>query len=970
MKMCAKSLYPRLAVLVVGSVLTASVGCSRIVLRPRAGPVFWISDCANRVFATNAVDKSGQGVFDDRAKMITLTGAGGETVAFQIVFPAQDVTWPIRLQMTPFRLVRLGRTGQEKVIDQIGPEAVRFYRVANVLVRTYDALYARHVNSPAIPAGFPDALVPLGIDSAGRADLRLDAGQATVVWVELQLPMGMPRGTYAANLSAGTEYASTVLPVVLESWGFDLPKPAVSIFAILDVARVWQLNDLGRVRNSQVLVLSGQTSRLDDLCRLVGKYVRLISDHGLQVWPGAMYAKIGGRPEAETIDWSGYRAVAEAFTEASGGPYPFWPIPVSLRYPPPARFGRYDTPTYRSLVSRYIDEFYDTFVPTGIFSQAVAIFGWPDDRIVTESKQRSWTALAEAVREAHVDLSLVNPFIPSDLRLFGLSDFVPAAVGEHVNVYCPLGSFWEPGLMTELKDAGKSIWWRPGLAPAVPDLAVTKPYHSARAIPWSAWRYGADGVVIPDVIGRVGRRSPGKVVEVGSSKHWLVYPGEWFGSSNPVPTIRLKMLHRGLQDIAYLKALAGEDGNQLADFLARRLVRFAHLDALDGSLWSVRTDGLCEDFRAWPMARIIAGLARAGHRSRSRAEVPTADYDMKVLKQQFRQLSDMMVLQCQGIKASRTQAKDTGREAIKWTYQLAVRNYTARPLTGTLTFGTLPGEFDAVTDRVKITQLDWAFPFHARLEAVSESSSVGLFGSRVQNVVLHREVGEQIVLPCRVTALSAARLDRAIGVDGEFDDWPDPSGPVAGNFWRTVRDGAGAAANSPLSRRAAMWQTVVQVAHDGHDLYFAFRCRQPRQALRRLYTNHLAVSAGAAWGEDLVEVLMDPDNRRSFDPRDVYHVIVKANGAVICTMGQPNDTLGGSKMWDGNVRAAVKVFDDHWNVEIAVPLSALGAEDKLDRWWGLDLVRLSAAISEQSSWSGAGTQLYKSISLGNMFISR
>jgi hypothetical protein len=941
-------------------------------------PTFRIADPLERVFASAGLVENSSTVFDVAANQITLAGAGGESVAFQMVFAPDRAGRRVRLELKPFHLVQLDSKDIERVVRTIEPAVTRWYKVEGVKVIGSGTVWQGQAGGAAV---FPDALIPLVSDSSGQASVNLAADKLTIVWVELRLPKGLGQGVYASELGVGLEKSLRTVAVALRSWGFDLagskaPGEDVRLFALVNAARLWNIYKLGEDQGTGALTISDQTPNLESLAEVAGEYAELLSDHGIEPWLVGAFPRIATDQQGIEFDWSGYTLLLDRFLQAGRIDHRYWPVPVEMSFPPTQLFGLYDSPGYRVYLHRYLEEFRKQFATAGRLGTPLGVFVWPEDPLTQDGMFDAWRTLAEALAGSEPGLVILDPFIANDLKPFGFSEFEFKDTGKFANILCPPGGWWNPAAMAKLRETGKQIWWRPGPAPAVPDLAVTAPYQFAQAIPWIAWRYGSTGVVITDSVGRSNSLDkPLEFEQAELSSRWLIYPGQWFSVAKPVPTIRLKMLQRGLQDVAYLNALGSmksRDGKaDLAEFLAHHLVRFAHTDALDGSLWSLRTDGLCRDYRPWALARMIAGRELAKPGEGTRAEVEPAGFDSSLLMEQFRQFSEDLVLECQGIKASRRVDLDSEQAAINWTCYLAMRNYRDERVSGTLGFADTSSGMTFPEAAFKVADLDWGYPLLVQLSEQSRSTSVNMFGIASRDVVFRSDAGQEIVLNCRSNALLVPLVaPDTIQIDGRFEDWSEPIGPVAGDFWRIVSDGPEQMLFGQPASRGATWSTTVQVAHDRQNLYFAFRCEQPPGSRLVRYSNDIEMRSGHASGEDLVEVLIDPDNRRTLDPKDAYHIVVKGNGAVISCRGLPAASMGGSYPWPNHAHAAVKIFDDYWQVEIAVPLADLGAVDKLDRWWGVDLVRVAGSIGEISSWSGAGSQLYVPISFGNMLLAR
>ena len=160
------------------------------------------------------------------------------------------------------------------------------------------------------------------------------------------------------------------------------------------------------------------------------------------------------------------------------------------------------------------------------------------------------------------------------------------------------------------------------------------------------------------------------------------------------------------------------------------------------------------------------------------------------------------------------------------------------------------------------------------------------------------------------------RVPRAVGpivVDGDLSD----------RAWRRARR---VGLRSNVDGKRTRWPTRLRVAHTGDRLYCSFECRDP-EAEKRLTQERLM---------DYVEVFLDPDR----DQYSYYWIKVDVRGAVDDRLypgaGEPPDPG-----WDSRATVAVKVYDDRWTVEIAIPLGPFKAERTKagDRPWGANFCR-------------------------------
>ncbi|MCY2927644.1 MAG: hypothetical protein NT031_19825, partial [Planctomycetota bacterium] len=200
-----------------------------------------------------------------------------------------------------------------------------------------------------------------------------------------------------------------------------------------------------------------------------------------------------------------------------------------------------------------------------------------------------------------------------------------------------------------------------------------------------------------------------------------------------------------------------------------------------------------------------------------------------------------------------------------------------------------------------------------------------------------------------VPVVVAAPTRGGLRVDGDLSDWPEPTGSTAGEF-RLVGGRAGEN-QIPVLRR-----TAVQVAQDGEKLYLAFRCIEPDMPGRLL-----------PGGEDLVEVLLDP-GLAAKSVEDLYHLIVKSNGATIAHRGlKTQPPLGAVQVWPVEAAVAVGAWTSGWTVEVAIPLSAFGPSASA-RLWGVNFMRFAPASGEATSWAPVARHFYDPRNLGTMYV--
>lgn len=199
----------------------------------------------------------------------------------------------------------------------------------------------------------------------------------------------------------------------------------------------------------------------------------------------------------------------------------------------------------------------------------------------------------------------------------------------------------------------------------------------------------------------------------------------------------------------------------------------------------------------------------------------------------------------------------------------------------------------------------------------------------------------EIVMIAEKPYLKAPRVSTAPVIDGRLDDACWQTAPEIGSFM--VLGGNGAAA--PVGTRA-------RVVFDSQALIVGFTCEEPNLA------GLVASPAGespATWGDDCVEVFLDPAG----DGSGYVHLGLGAGGA----RGQDRVlgrawytdwySLGGGAAAAPKWQGATAKGDKVWTGEMRLPFSELGATPAVGKVWTLQVCRTRRAggQEENSTWS-------------------
>jgi hypothetical protein len=140
-----------------------------------------------------------------------------------------------------------------------------------------------------------------------------------------------------------------------------------------------------------------------------------------------------------------------------------------------------------------------------------------------------------------------------------------------------------------------------------------------------------------------------------------------------------------------------------------------------------------------------------------------------------------------------------------------------------------------------------------------------------------------------------------IVIDGKLDD----------EYWQNCPVAATGKLRELQTGRTPTFGTTVKSGWTGDSVYFAIRCEEnPGEKLNVTATKK---EDSAIWYGDVVELLL------ATDMHSYYQIAVNPAGAVV-DYDRGADKSGWSS-WESQAEAATSVADDHWNIEIRIPVN-------------------------------------------------
>lgn len=887
-------------------------------------------------------------------KTVRIIAAVNETVAFQLVISTDQPP------AGPFNISVSDLTGPGISIG--ARDWVSIYRAHYVPIEKFRSWYPQHTGREASPTLFADPLVPWHAPRGG-GPITLETTRNEIVWIDIQVPPTAAPGEYDGRLEL-TPVGETnpkfacgirlrVLPVAIPS---ERSLPFICRVDPSDLFRAhlrWRRRDIESVR-----LLPDEPSH-QAAVRLINNTMRLFQSHRLNpvLWGSFPKFRPTGQREV-SVEWEPYDRLVEgwitgdAFDDRVG--LARWPIPVSARYPAPDRQGGFDSPAYARLLSAYLTECRDHYAQRGWLEKSFVRMQPPAElSIETIARVKR---LGGILRQSETGLSLVAHLPPRSLRGLGWHN-APQMDLSDIGVWAPPAMWSEPQALARERSLDRRTWFMPDEPPYSGSLAVEAPATDARVLPWHAYRYHADAVWVEHAA-RFGR-SPMEPDKLGGGAHdALIYPGTEFGLiDTPVGSIRLKRLRRGLYDYELLRLLERHGRSFLAAEITGQIVRFAQTDAALNHLLDTVESGWASDPSVFELARelMLQGLASLFEPERSGGSAIDRRWASLMNR------ADRIHTLGDGVRLALEDNKFVVRAYV------SVSNNTTNPLAGRWQSAEPPVGWKQ-RPAAQLTVVPGARVLDALVFDIAAPASNPDGVSSFQ-LNFETERHGAFVTSARLAVAVCPQVEDPPTIDGDLSDWIRVSNNAAADF-RLCRGRRPA----PLGGRENVPSaaTLAMFCHDGRFLYVAVRCELP-EGERPLWQadNAVPVDGIVPWGQDVVEILINPDNVLEGSSSDIYNLQIKPSGLIITSHGCRTDPpVGRTRAWRPEVELRVKTEVDAWTLELRLPLSALGPRVLDNRIWGFNVTRLDARRGEYSSWSAARRHCYSPQSMGNLILLR
>lgn len=876
-----------------------------------------------------------------------------DTAAIQVVLSSMRSDGPYRVELSDFS----GPAGTLAAAD-----TVRRYRVNYEPVDHFPSWYPEHTGRPALPQDVPDILVPWDAPRGG-GPVNLENARNEIIWIDVYVPPTTEPGEYVSRLRAVrmTDSATAIdVRVELRVPAIVLPaQPALDVIARIDPNDLFIEHLRWPRQAAEDIRLTMETPSHRAAIRILDAALDLFKSHRLNpvLWASFPRFNLVGEREV-AIDWTTYDALVERWIDGAAfsdlTPLKRWVYPASLAYPNSERNGGFDSPQYARLLAGYLAECRRHFEQRGWAERTLARICPPEP--LSQAALDRVNRVGGIIRQSESNVPLLAHVPAESLRPLGWFN-APVAELNDVRIWAPPAMQCDTEAMQRQQGIGRDTWFIPDHPPYSGSLAVAAPATDATIVAWQAYQYNCSGIWVDDA-GRCGlaggERSRRRA-------YGLIYAGMQFGLiDEPVSSIRLKRLRRGVNDVALLRLLEGAGKERLARTVASRVVRWAFSDACEDHLLSTRAAG-------WPRDSGVLRLARDLMYQELSNDFEPSDFGAS---QQLANLAGWSQVMSQESKVvadvigARIRSAPHGLSA---SVALSISNATDRAVSGAWRMATPPSGWTVSPPPAVVV------PPNQRQFAEMSIALAGLpataSGAMPFELQFDSEALGAYAVSGRLAIATCPYITEPIMVDGDLGDWPRTPNNAAGDFRLARGVGTGRLGDG---RGMPTLPTQAFFSMDRDNLYVGAFCGL-REGEKPVWSpdNQVPIDGAMPWGQDVLEILLCPSNVASGTSADLFQMQIKPSGMVVARKGCATEPpMGSTGEWECDARVSVQIGRQGWVVEAAIPIASLGRPAIQNRIWGVNITRMDALRGEYSSWSGARGNCYLPQTLGNLILMR
>jgi len=378
-------------------------------------PKFTVVELDKRVFGDEKIDEIDSQLINPTDNKIYLYSAGGEKICFQMLIrPAQ--AGEIDIKFAPLTLTGSGKSKKSL------PVTWRMYKILSIPVRSYDAFSARLADTEILrPRAFPDPLFEIKPGKQGIFKIEADDKSPLLLLVELIVPVKQIMADYHSRVTLSSFGKQSSRELILHTFGFDLPKPDINIFAMLDAAKLWQHYRIGTLRDPHKLILPPDSSQISQLADIVGRFTKIIDEHKIETWLTNVYPRV----TRSEFDWAGYQSLVKKVLENSTRDRKYWLMPIDLHFPSTRHFGPPEAIVYQGVIDKLTREFNKKFISKAAMGKGLVCLYWPGSYPQGRAEYQNYVTIAKDIFKTEQPVAIIDPFTSINFKPFGWDNFQP-----------------------------------------------------------------------------------------------------------------------------------------------------------------------------------------------------------------------------------------------------------------------------------------------------------------------------------------------------------------------------------------------------------------------------------------------------------------------------------------------------------------------------------------------------------------
>ncbi len=909
-------------------------------------------------------------IYDSLKNEIRLSCARNETIGFYLILESSGAA------LTDLTLSADSLTSDHATLDV---SAIKFFRVLSVDAGRLPGWHIKAINPLDRHSKIPDILVPASAPIGGQP-YSLEAGQELLLWADIAIPTSCEPGSYfsAIRIHEGNT-AIAHIPLLATVLPFALPDDTgVALLGPVNLQKLLghHLEINGEPFAPDRVLKNGPL--YEESIGLVRRTLVLAQQHRISPFLTGIYpvAKLDDRGEL-LVKWDDYDELIGDFLDSQLYPaqpkVKYWPIPFDGTFPPPPPYDPLSSPKYAQKLRQYLRLCDEHFAEQGWIDQAFMLLPPPTTGYTAEvfNTCRSYAGIA---RLASTTLPLVSLLPPQDLRPYGWEGYPFVDLTGYVDIWCPPAQFFDQTVFAQPQHRHTRKWLQLDRPPFSGSISLAAGDTFVRVIPWQAARLNAEAILLPtmnnwadDYDIRSTFDPPSGGSDPSSATGGLILPGRFCGLDTPLPTLRLKMLRRGMQDLAYLRLCQQKGLRQVRDILLQALCRFAGADAYGAHFEAARFDGWHRDPLWWNHARTLIAEQLSPPQAGPPRSLAWQDERLQSIEwQRFLEATQQVHLKPDGVRVNLRRRLGAAGIFFEVNLLLTIENHTRKPASALLSFGDLPMGWSAELDQVFINSIQPQGSRTITLGALASTIPAGDDGRLNIPVILQIDNQAKTTHTIQLSHITVRRPGKAILLDGDLSDWPLGIGNVVASFTTISTHRSGHEESRTIRQTGG--DVIGWVCADNQNLYFAFHCLTPdRYVHQDAQKNFFTYEDRIPVGEEVLEILIDPTNGGSSSPSDLFHIGIKPSGAVLKERGiRSSPQVGYAEEWPADIKVATKILQDRWVAEVQVPLASFGPSATQQRTWAVNFCRFDLARWTYTTWSGAVWNPYLPISLGNM----